>query len=185
VASGAVAELSGPAALAGPAEELLASAMEERASMTSLLMGVWLRGISMPLLELLCSVCAVLEDSVAESPSVLLLTEFGRGSSEDDFGAGSELAEVLSSQALSVKAPAMPSVAAMALLAANEMDLIPENFFFSIFIFFSCGLLGISLGLGVVAFKGGDHASCHTAILVVTEMVVDAVRVVFGAGLHC
>lgn len=154
VASGAVAELSGPAALAGPAEELLASAMEERASMTSLLMGVWLRGISTPLLELLCSVCAVLEDSVAESPSVLLLTEFGWGSSEDDFGAGSELAEVLSSQAFSVKAPAMPSDAAMALLAANEMDLIPEIFFFSIFIFFSCGLLNFYVRL----LECDDHA---------------------------
>ncbi len=40
VASGSVVVLSGPAALAGPAEELFASAMEERASMTSLLMGV-------------------------------------------------------------------------------------------------------------------------------------------------
>jgi hypothetical protein len=39
------------------------------------------------------------------------------------------LAEVLSSQAFSVKAPAMPSVAAMALLAANEWYLIPEYFF--------------------------------------------------------
>ena len=122
--------------------------------MTSLLMGVWLRGISTPLLELLCSVCAVLEDSVAESPSVLLLTEFGWGSSEDDFGAGSELAEVLSSQAFSVKAPAMPSVAAMALLAANEMDLIPEIFFFSIFIFFSCGLLNFYVRL----LECDDHA---------------------------
>ena len=145
-------------ALAGPAEELLASAMEERASMTSLLMGVWLRGISTPLLELLCSVCAVLEDSVAESPSVLLLTELGWGSSEDDFGVGSELAEVLSSQAFSVKAPAMPSVAAMALLAANEMDLIPEIFFFSIFIFFSCGLLNFYVCL----LECDDHAHSRT-----------------------
>lgn len=96
----------------------------------------------------------MLEDSVAESPSVSLLTEVGWGSSEDDFGAGSELAEVLSSQAFSVKAPAMPSVAAMALLAANEMDLIPEIFFFSIFIFFSCGLLNFYVRL----LECDDHA---------------------------
>ena len=129
------AEPSGPSALAESAEELFASAMEDRVSMTSLLMGVWLRGISVPLLELVCSVCAVLEDSVADSLSVVALLELSWGSSEEDFGAGSELADVLSSQAFSVKAPAMPSVAAMALLAANEMDLIPEIFFFSIFIF--------------------------------------------------
>lgn len=113
----------------------------------------------------------MLEDSVAESPSVSLLTEVGWGSSEDDFGAGSELADVLSSQAFSVKAPAMPSVAAMALLAANEMELIPEIFFFSIFIFQPFGVFsGISLGLDVVAFEGGDHAAHRSADAIGAEV---------------
>lgn len=39
-AAGSAAAPSVPSALAGPAEELFASAMDERASMTSLLMGV-------------------------------------------------------------------------------------------------------------------------------------------------
>ena len=84
----------------------------------------------------------------------MTLLELGWDSSEDEAGAGSELAEVLSSQAFSVKAPAMPSDAAMALLAANEMDLIPEIFFFSIFIFFSCGLLNFYVRL----LECDDHA---------------------------
>ena len=160
-AAGSAAAPSVPSALAGPSEELFASAMDERASMTSLLMGVWLRGISVPLLELVCSVCAVLEDSVADSLSVVALLELSWGSSEEDFGAGSELAEVLSSQAFSVKAPAMPSVAAMTLLAANEMDLIPEIFFFSIFIFYSCRyprLCGtFLLNFYIRLLEGDDH----------------------------
>ena len=82
----------------------------------------------------------MLEDSVAESPSVSLLTEFGWGSSEDDFGAGSELAEVLSSQAFSVNAAIMPSDAASALLAAMENCFVPVIFFFSIFIFQPSGV---------------------------------------------
>ena len=116
----------------------------------------------------------MLEDSVAESPSVSLLTEVGWGSSEDDFGAGSELAEVLSSQAFSVRAPAMPSVAAMALLAANEMDLIPEIFFFSIFIFYSCRyprLCGtFLLNFYIRLLEGGDHAAHRSADAIGAEV---------------
>ena len=142
--------------LVGVVAELLDSAADDSASRTELLMGSWLRGMStttwLELLcdvsacsellccagvcsELLCRVSAGLDDSgVVESPVVALL-EVGWESSEAGVGAGSELADVLSSQAFSVKAPNMPSVAASVLLAANEMDLMPVIFFFSIFIF--------------------------------------------------
>ena len=151
--------------------ELLDSAAADSASMTELLMCSWLRGMSTTTwLELLCcaAVCSellcrgsvALDDSgVVESPVVALL-EVGWESSEAGVGAGSELADVLSSQAFSVKAPNMPSVAASVLLAANEMDLMPVIFFFSIFIF-----LPSVLNFYIRLLEGGDHAERESAAL--------------------
>ena len=130
---GASAELAGASAelvsvaseLAGAVSELVGSAMAERASAASLLSGSWLSGISTGLL--------LLETSSAwldvAGPSVE--AELPGSNWDEDSGsvkllsAGSELAEVESSQAFSVKTAAMPNVAAMAV----------ETFFFSIFIF--------------------------------------------------
>ena len=123
---GASAELAGASAeLVSVASELVGSAMAERASAASLLSGSWLSGISTGLL--------LLETSSAwldvAGPSVE--AELPGSNWDEDSGsvkllsAGSELAEVESSQAFSVKTAAMPKVAAMAV----------ETFFFSIFIF--------------------------------------------------
>ena len=130
---GASAELAGASAelvsvaseLAGAVSELVGSAMAESASAASLLSGSWLSGISTGLL--------LLETSSAwldvAGPSVE--AELPGSNWDEDSGsvkllsAGSELAEVESSQAFSVKTAAMPKVAAMAV----------ETFFFSIFIF--------------------------------------------------
>ena len=169
------------AELSDAASELLDSAAADSASMTELLMGSWLRGMSTTTwLELLCdvSVCSellccagvcsellcrgsvALDDSgVVELPVVALL-EVGWESSEAGVGAVSELADVLSSQAFSVKAPNMPSVAASVLLAANEMDLMPVIFFFSIFIF-----LPSVLNFYIRLLEGGDHAERESAAL--------------------
>ena len=69
----------------------------------------------------------------------MTLLELGWDSSEDEAGVGSELADeladALSSQALSENAAIMPSDAASALLAAMENCFVPVIFFFSIFIF--------------------------------------------------
>ena len=131
---GASAELAGASAelvsvaseLAGAVSELVGSAMAESASAASLLSGSWFSGISTGLL--------LLETSSAwldvAGPSVE--AELPGSNWDEDSGsvkllsAGSELAEVESSQAFSVKTAAMPNVAAMAV----------ETFFFSIFIFF-------------------------------------------------
>ena len=147
---GASAELAGASAelvsmaseLAGAVSELVGSAMAESASAASLLSGSWFSGISTGLL--------LLERSSAwldvAGPSVE--AELPGSNWDEDSGsvkllsAGSELAEVESSQAFSVKTAAMPNVAAMAV----------ETFFFSIFIFFSF------LNFRVRSFKSGNHA---------------------------
>ena len=142
--SDAAAEVSGLAAV------LLDSAAADSASITELLMGSWLSGMSTTWLELHCCVsvcsevsCAVsagAEESEAALSPALTLLELGWDSSEDEAGAGSELAEVLSSQAFSVNAAIMPSDAASALLAAMENCFVPVIFFFSIFIFQPSGV---------------------------------------------
>ena len=147
---GASAELAGASAelvsvaseLAGAVSELVGSAMAESASAASLLSGSWFSGISTGLL--------LLERSSAwldvAGPSVE--AELPGSNWDEDSGsvkllsAGSELAEMESSQAFSVKTAAMPNVAAMAV----------ETFFFSIFIFFSF------LNFRVRSFKSGNHA---------------------------
>lgn len=168
LAGGAVAlDVSGAAAeVSGVAAELLDSAAADSASMSELLMGSWLSGISTALLELLfCdSACSVLfccasfcSVPVCCAPvclvllTVVALSEVGLDSSEgllstillspEDSGSASmgkatwpEVALELSSQAFSVNAAVMPSVAASALLAATEKDLVSVTFFFSIFI---------------------------------------------------
>ena len=97
-------------------------------------------------LELHCcvSVCSevscVVSAGAEESEAALSLLELGWDSSEDEAGAGSELAEVLSSQAFSVNAAIMPSDAASALLVAMENCFVPVIFFFSIFIFQPSGV---------------------------------------------
>ena len=138
--SDAAAEVSGLAAV------LLDSAAADSASITELLMGSWLSGMSTTWLELHCcvSVCSevscVVSAGAEESEAALSLLELGWDSSEDEAGAGSELAEVLSSQAFSVNAAIMPSDAASALLAAMENCFVPVIFFFSIFIFQPSGV---------------------------------------------
>jgi hypothetical protein len=157
--SDAAAEVSGLAAV------LLDSAAADRASITELLMGSWLGGMSTTWLELLCRasvcselfcvasfcsellccapVCSVLscfvtagaEESEAALSPALTLLELGWDSSEDEAGVESELADELSSQAFSVNAAIIPSDAASALLAAMENCFVPVIFFFSIFIF--------------------------------------------------
>ena len=126
-------------------------------------------------LELSCFVSAGVEESDAALSSALTLLELGWDSSEDEAGAGSELADELadelSSQAFSVNAAIMPSDAASALLAAMENCLVPVIFFFSIFIFQPFGVFsGFSLGLDVVAFEGGDHAAHRSADAIGAEV---------------
>jgi len=163
------------AELSDAASELLDSAAADSASMTELLMGSWLRGMSTTTwLELLCfvSVCSwplccapvcsalfccasdcsellccvsacsellcrvsvgLVDSGVASSPVVALL-ELGWESSEAGAGVGSELAEVLSSQAFSENAADMPRTVAMALLLARETIVLSLTFLFSIFI---------------------------------------------------
>lgn len=162
--SDAAAEVSGLAAV------LLDSAAADSASITELLMGSWLGGMSITWLELLCCfsvcselfcvasfcsellcgapVCSALSCFVSagaeESEAALSLLELGWDSSEDEAGVGSELADELadelSSQAFSVNAAIMPSDAASALLAAMENCFVPVIFFFSIFIFQPSGV---------------------------------------------
>ena len=133
---GAAAELAGlSATLTAAASELLDSAAAERASTASLLSGSWLSGMSTTLLELLCLLSAWLE---VAAPSVA--AELPGSTWAEDSGSVtvsppcSELADVLSSQAFSVNAAAMPNDAAMALLTAAEKGLLHETFLFSIFI---------------------------------------------------
>lgn len=142
--SDAAAEVSGLAAV------LLDSAAADSASITELLMGSWLSGMSTTWLELHCcvSVCSEVSCFVSagaeESEAALTLLELGWDSSEDEAGVGSELADELadelSSQAFSVNAAIMPSDAASALLAAMENCFVPVIFFFSIFIFQPSGV---------------------------------------------
>ena len=144
---GATVELVGAASeLSGAACELLDSIREDMASATELLTGSWLRGMSTILLELLGAFSTWLE---LAAPSVWLtllvvsgeFAESGRTESSDELLSSTgrptwpEVGEEESSQAFSVKAAAMPSVAAMALLAAAESCLFPVIFFFSIFFF--------------------------------------------------
>ena len=158
----------------GGVDELLDSAAADSASMTELLMGSWLRGMSTttwlellcfvsvcswPLCcapvcsalfccasdcsellccvsacsELLCRVSVGLVDSGVASSLVVALLELGWESSEAGAGVGSELAEVLSSQAFSENAADMPRTVAMALLLARETIVLSLTFLFSIF----------------------------------------------------
>ena len=149
------------AALAGvgAAEELLASAAAESASMTELLMGSWLKGMSTTTwLELLACDCCWLDASDAcsslelagvcslfeESETLSLLA--GVASSVLLVGAVASLdsgpvvwfelssdADALSSQALSENAAAIPRTVAMALLLARETIALSLTFLFSIF----------------------------------------------------
>lgn len=158
--SGAAAEVSGLAAV------LLDSAAADSASITELLMGSWLGGMSITWLELLCCfsvcselfcvasfcsellcgapVCSALSCFVSagaeESEAALTLLELGWESSADEAGVESEWADEVSSQAFSVNAAIMPSDAASALLAAMENCFVPVIFFFSIFIFQPSGV---------------------------------------------
>jgi hypothetical protein len=156
-------ELAGEsAALAGvgAAEELLASAIAESASITELLMGSLLRGMSTILLELLAWDCCWL--GVSETCSGLELAGVcswlvasetlsllaGVASSALLAGVVASLdsgpvvwfelssdADELSSQAFSENTAAMPRTAAIALFLANETIVLFLIFFFSIFIF--------------------------------------------------
>ena len=149
-------------ALVGAAEELFASAAADSASMTELLIGSWLRGMSTTTwLELLAWDCCWLGVSDACSwlelagvcswlvaSEALSLLE-GVASSMLLVGAVASLdsgpvvwfelssdADALSSQALSENAAAIPRTVAMALFLANETIVLSLIFFFSIFIFF-------------------------------------------------
>ena len=167
--SGLAAELAGSAeelvvesvALVGAAEEQLASAAAESASMTELLMGSWLRGMSTTTwLELLACDCCWLGVSdtcsgleLAGVCSWLVASEAlslldGVASSMLLAGALASLdsgpvvwfelssdAEELSSQAFSENTAAIPRTAATALFLANETIVLFLIFFFSIFIF--------------------------------------------------
>ena len=152
------------AALAGvgAAEELLASAAADSASMTELLIDSWLRGMSTTTwLELLAWDCCWLDVSDACSGlelagvcSWLVASEAlslldGVASSMLLAGALASLdsgpvvwfelssdAEELSSQAFSENTAAIPRTVAMALFLANETIVLSLTFFFSIFIFF-------------------------------------------------
>jgi len=122
-------------------------------------------------LELSCFVSAGAEESEAALSPALTLLELGWDSSEDEAGAGSELADELSSQAFSVNAAIMPSDAASALLAVMENCFVPVIFFFSIFIFQPFGVFSKKfLGLDVVAFEGGDHAAHRSADAIGAEV---------------
>ena len=147
----------------GAAEELLDSAAADKASMTELLIGSWLRGMSTTTwLELLACDCCWLDVSdacswlelagafswLAASETLSLLA--GVASSVLLAGAVASLdsgpvvwfellsdAEELSSQAFNENTAAMPRTVAMALFLANETIVLFLIFFFSIFIFFS------------------------------------------------
>ena len=82
--------------------------------------------------ELLCRVSVGLVDSGVASSPVVALLELGWESSEAGAGVGSELAEVLSSQAFSENAADMPRTVAMALLLARETIVLSLTFLFSI-----------------------------------------------------
>ena len=194
--SGVASELVGPdselvvelAVLAGVgvAEELFASAAADSASMTELLMGSWLRGMSTTTwLELLAWDCCWLSVSDACSGlelagvcSWLVASETlsllaGVASSVLLAGALASLdsgpvvwfellsdAEELSSQAFSENTAAMPRTAAMALFLANETIVLFLIFFFSIFIF-----LPSVLNFYIRLLEGGDHAERESAAL--------------------
>jgi hypothetical protein len=166
--SGVASELVGPdselvvelAVLAGvgTAEELFASAAADSASMTELLIGSWLRGMSTILLELVVGDCCWLDVSdtcsgleLAGVCSWLVASEAlslldGVASSMLLVGTVASLdsgpvvwfelssdADALSSQALSENAAAIPRTVAMALFLANETIVLSLTFFFSIF----------------------------------------------------
>ena len=145
----------------GAAEELFASAAADSASMTELLIGSWLRGMSTILLELVVGDCCWLDVSDACSGlelagvcSWLVASEAlslldGVASSMLLAGALASLdsgpvvwfelssdADALSSQAFSENTAAIPRTVAMALFLANETIVLSLTFFFSIFIFF-------------------------------------------------
>jgi hypothetical protein len=147
--SGTVSELVGSVA------ELLDSSADEMASMSELLTGSWLRGMSMELLELLSAVSAGLELSTwqelagacswLEGSGVLSLLDdrmisCSSGATSPPSGPGvassSSFAEELSSQALSASDALIPRAAAMALLVAKERTLFWETLRFSIFTLF-------------------------------------------------
>lgn len=71
--------------------------------------------------------------------STVLLSPEDSGSASMGKATWPEVALELSSQAFSVNAAVMPSVAASALLAATEKDFASVTFFFSIFIFSAFG----------------------------------------------
>ena len=175
---GAIAELSGAIVeLVGAASELLDSSADEMASIRELLTGSWLSGISTVLLELLAGETVSLD----VSGSAVSL-DAGEAASLEDSGfplyssgatippsgsTSSSFADELSSQAFSVKAAAMPSVAAMALLAAAESGLPPKIFLFSIFI----TTLPKKLYVQIRLFEGGDHAGDHSrSIMIGTDI---------------
>lgn len=179
--SGAIAELAGAVSeLVGSAAELLDSSADEMASIRELLTGSWLSGISTVLLELLAGETVSLD----VSGSAVSLELAGETASLEDSGsplyssgsgatippigsASSSFADELSSQAFSVKAAAMPSVAAIALLAVAESGLPPEIFLFSIFI----TTLPKKLYVQIRPFKGGDHAGEHSrSIMIGTDI---------------
>jgi len=176
---GAIAELSGAIVeLVGAASELLGSSADEMASIRELLTGSWLSGISTVLLELLAGETVSLD----VSGSAVSLELAGEAASLEDSGSplyssgatippsgstSSSFADELSSQAFSVKAAAMPSVAAMALLAVAESGLPPEIFLFSIFI----TTLPKKLHVQIRPFKGRDHAGEHSrSIMIGTDI---------------
>ena len=183
-------------ALAGieAAEELLDSAAADNASMTELLMGSWLRGMSTILLELLAGDCCWLDVSDAcsslelagvcsffeESETLSLLA--GVASSALLAGAVASLdsgpvvwfellsdAEELSSQAFSENTAAIPRTVAMALFLANETIVLFLIFFFSIFIFHFP-----KLNFRICSFKGRNHAEHHSAVAVGTDVQLAA-----------
>ena len=156
----ASAELTGASAeLAATASELLDSAAAERASTASLLRDSWLSGMSTAWLELegVRVSLEVADASLVGTFASALLAgpceSAEPGTLSTELGVllsgvtASPVADVLSSQAFSVNAAAMPNVAAMAV----------ETFFFSIFIFFSF------LNFRVRPFIGGNHAEHHSA----------------------
>lgn len=181
--SGAIAELAGTdSELVGSAAELLDSSADEMASIRELLTGSWLSGISTVLLELLAGETVSLDvsgsavslelagetASLEDSGSPLYLYSSGSGATIPPIGStSSSFADELSSQAFSVKAAAMPSVAAIALLAVAESGLPPEIFLFSIFI----TTLPKKLYVQIRPFKGGDHAGEHSrSIMIGTDI---------------
>lgn len=127
-----------------------------------------------PVCLVLLTVVALSEVGLDSSDGLLstvLLSSEDSGSASMGKATWPEVALELSSQAFSVNAAVMPSVAASALLAATEKDFVSVTFFFSIFIFQPFGVFsGISLGLDVVAFEGGDHAAHRSADAIGAEV---------------